>query len=156
MMLSVHLFLVNAALALVQEPDTQFFSTDPVNGCFGFLNKSQVLVAFIPYGIFASFFGSAGYVISQFFFSPVVASSALLFEPPFAQMIGFYLDIDKFPGALTVVGGVSAIVGFALLQKAERQREAMKKEDEDEANEIEVASVASSVWKTKLETDKPE
>ena len=83
-------------------------------------------MAFIPYGIFASFFGNVGYVISQFFFPPVIAASALLLEAPLSQVIGYWMHIDKFPGTQTIIGAISAIFGFYLLQRAERQRESMR------------------------------
>ena len=69
-------------------------------------------------------------------------------------MIGFFLEIDKFPGALTIVGGISAMLGFALLQKAERQRAAMKELEEVQAKEIEVVALTASIWK--IDTGKPE
>ena len=62
-------------------------------------------------------------MVAQFFFSPIVAASALLLEPPIAQIIGFWMQIDKFPGPMTIIGAISAIFGFYLLQRAERQRD---------------------------------
>ena len=115
MMVCIHLFFINTLLAKISEPKTIFWSTDPVWGVFGFFDRSQALLAFVPYGIFASFFGSVGYTIAQFFFSPVVAASALLLEPPIAQLIAFAMHIDKFPGPLTIIGAISAIFGFYLL-----------------------------------------
>ena len=46
------------------------------------------------------------------------------------------MHIDKFPGALTIIGAISAIFGFYLLQKAERQREQMKLEAEANKQDI--------------------
>ena len=97
-MVCTHVFIVNVIFAKIEDSETSFFSTDPVHGVFGFFDRSQALVAFIPYGIFASFFGNVGYVISQFFFSPVIATSALLLEAPLSQVIGYWMHIDKFPG----------------------------------------------------------
>ena len=63
-MASIHHFIVYATFAKFEDRQTTFFSTDPVHGVFGFFDPSQALVAFIPYGIFASYFGNVGYVVS--------------------------------------------------------------------------------------------
>ena len=82
-----------------------------------------MFVAFVPYGIFASFFGAIGYVIACVWFSPLVTATALLTEPPVAQTIGYLMKIDKFPGALTIIGGVLALIGLFFYQLAEKKRE---------------------------------
>lgn len=82
--LNVHIFFINCFVATFENPDIQIFSTDPEYGCFGFLSPDAALYAFLCFGIFSSFFGSAGYVLSLLFFSPLVCSNAFLLEPFFA------------------------------------------------------------------------
>ena len=90
-------------------------STDPVNGCLGFLDKDSLFFAFVPFGIFAAFFGSAGYVICLLFYSPVITSNAYLLEPFIAQAMGFFAGVDRLPGILTLFGALLAIVGIMWL-----------------------------------------
>lgn len=81
-LLNLHTFFLNYAIARAFfDKNVVLFSTDPQNGCLGFLSKEAALIAFLPYGILGSFFGSAGYVISLLFYSPVVTSNAFLVEP---------------------------------------------------------------------------
>lgn len=58
-------------------------------GCLGFLNPHNDLQIITAYAFFASFLGSAGYVLCLLFFSPLVTSNAFLVEPFFAQIIGY-------------------------------------------------------------------
>ena len=82
LIMNIHNFILCSALAIaVSQGEIKFFSLDPVNGCFGFLNQETALMAFVPYGIFCAFLGSAGYVICLLFYSPVVTSNAYLLEP---------------------------------------------------------------------------
>ena len=97
-------------------------STDPVNGCLGFLNKETLFVAFVPYGILASFCGSAGYVLCLLFYSPVVTSNSYLIEPFIAQALGYAWGIDAMPGLLTLLGTILAIAGIMFLQKGNNER----------------------------------
>ena len=116
-MLVFHQFIVLFICAKIENPDcATFFSTDKCCGAFGFFDPSQALVALVLYGIFASFFGNIGYVISTYFYPPQVSATALLFEPAIAQTIGFIFNIDKFPGPLTIIGAICAIIGLYLFQ----------------------------------------
>ena len=72
-------------------------------------------MAFVPYGIFCSFFGSAGYVLCLLFYSPVVTSNAYLLEPFIAQALGYYLGLDQMPGLMTFLGTLMAVVGIWFL-----------------------------------------
>ena len=87
------------------------FSTDKITGGFGFLNPDEALVAFVYFAL-AGFWGVAGYVISLLFFSPVIVSASILFEPFVSQMIGYWMDIDRLPGWLTWVGTVITTFGI--------------------------------------------
>ena len=111
-----HGIFINYAIAKIQDSRAKFFSTDPVWGAFGFLDLSQIFIAFVPYGIFCTFFGNVGYIFATIFFSPVVTASCLLVEPPLAQVFGYLWGIDKFPGFLTIMGGLVAIFGLFMLQ----------------------------------------
>jgi hypothetical protein len=98
------------------------FSTDPNYGCLGFLSPDTAAFSFLCYGIFSSFFGSVGYVISLIFFSPIVCSNSLLLEPFFAQTLGCLMGIDNYPGILTVIGTVVVLVGVFELEQGNRKR----------------------------------
>ena len=74
-------FWVCVMVAKTLEPNTLVFSLDTVWGCFGFLNKEEVIESFLVFGMAAGFFGNAGYVICLKFFSPVVVSAVFLVEP---------------------------------------------------------------------------
>lgn len=76
------------------------------------------------YGIFCSFFGSAGYVLTLLFFSPLVTSNAYLIEPFIAQTLGYFLGLDKMPGILTLVGTLSALAGIVFIAKGDKERSA--------------------------------
>ena len=80
--MNVHNFILCSLLAKISSKGhIQIFSLDPVNGCLGFLYKENIFVALVPYGILASFCGSAGYVLCLYFYSPVVTSNSYLIEP---------------------------------------------------------------------------
>ena len=87
-------------------------------GCFGFLNKEEVIESFLVFGMAAGFFGNAGYVICLKFFSPVVVSAVFLVEPLLAQCFGWALGIDEMPGASTWIGTSLVFFGIALVQMA--------------------------------------
>ena len=82
LIMNIHSFIVNALLAKITDPyKVEMISINPEYGCFGFFNPSSALIAFVPYGICSSLFGSAGYVISLLFFSPLVVTNAFLTTP---------------------------------------------------------------------------
>ena len=81
LLLSIHQFIINFTIAKMLDSRTRLFSVDKVWGAFGFFDPSQLFIAFVLYGIFATFFGGAGYVLATVFFSPVVCATALLGEP---------------------------------------------------------------------------
>ena len=111
-------------LAWVLDRESTFFSMDKYVGVFGFFDRSQALIAFIPFGLFGGFFGGTGYVVATKFFPPVVTATALLVELPICQLIGYYLGIDKFPGLQTIIGAIFAVVGLLCMQHAQKQRAA--------------------------------
>jgi drug/metabolite transporter (DMT)-like permease len=111
-LINLHLFFMNGLLGkLIVSSDLSIFSLDPALGCLGFLSLAEPASAFILYGVFGSLLGSAGYVLSLLFFSPLVCSNAFLLEPFFAQVLGCLLSIDRYPGALTVLGGLAVFIG---------------------------------------------
>ena len=91
-------------------------------GCLGFLNMNNPALALFSYAIFASFFGSAGYVLCLLFFSPLVTSNAYLVEPFFAQLLGYMFGLDKMPGMLTALGTLFAIFGIAFIDRGSKRR----------------------------------
>ena len=95
--------------------DYQWFSLDVKMGGFGFLNSDEAFMAIVCYGLATGFFGSACYVICLLFFSPVITSAAYLFEIFGSQLIGYIMDIDKFPGWLTWVGTLCVLFGVLFL-----------------------------------------
>ena len=99
-MTSVHQTIICIVLACVLDPSSAslLFSMDKYVGLFGFFDRSQALIALIPFALLGGFFGGTGYVIATKFFPPVVTATALLVELPISQLIGYYLGIDKFPG----------------------------------------------------------
>jgi hypothetical protein len=78
---NVHLFLINSFLAKYSNPNIQILSFDMDIGCLGFFDPRIAFIAFVPFGIFCSIMGSAGYVICLLFYSPLVVSNAYLIEP---------------------------------------------------------------------------
>ena len=89
-------------------------------GLFGFLNSSNLFYCFVPFGIFAGFFGLPGYVVALKFFSPVLVSTSMLLEPFISQLFGYYFEIDKAPGFLTYLGTLIVIVGIFSIQSASK------------------------------------
>ena len=120
-------FIMCSLLAvLITKGEAKFFSTDPVHGCFGFLNPQVALIAFVPYGILSSFFGSAGYVLCLLFYSPAVTSNAFLLEPFVSEALGYYMGLDKLPGLMTLFGTILIIAGIMYLQQGNNLRQATK------------------------------
>ena len=91
-------------------------------GCLGFLNLNNPALAIFSYAIFASFFGSAGYVLCLLFYSPLVTSNAYLVEPFFAQLLGYVFGLDKMPGFMTALGTLFAIFGIAFIDRGSKRR----------------------------------
>ena len=91
---NLHLFMINSALARYSNPKIEIFSFDMETGCMGFFDPRIAFIAFVPFGIFCSIMGSAGYVISLLFYSPLVVSNCYLVEPFIAQILGYVLGID--------------------------------------------------------------
>jgi len=116
-----HLFLINSFLAVYStrgdELPVQFFSMSAKSGCFGFFDPSIAFIAFVPYGIFSSIMGSAGFIFCFLYFHPQVVSNTILLEPFIAQIFGYYLKIDPFPGTLTILGGISTIFGIYFINQ---------------------------------------
>ena len=73
------------------------------------------MVAILGFGLSAGFFGNAGYVICLIFFSPVIVSASFLLEPFIGQLVGYWMDIDHFPGWATWVGTSLACVGVLMI-----------------------------------------
>ena len=95
LIMNFHTWAINGWVAKYQNPEISLFSLDPQTGCLGFLNVLET--PWIPlffYAVFASFFGSAGYVLCLLFYSPLVTSNAYLLEPFFAQSLGYGLGLD--------------------------------------------------------------
>jgi drug/metabolite transporter (DMT)-like permease len=106
-------FIISSAIAsAITGGRSKLFSFDPVNGSMGFFDADNVWIVLVLQGVFGSFMGSAGYMLSLYFYSPVVTSSAFLLEPLVAQALGTYLGIDKFPGILTLIGMSIVIFGI--------------------------------------------
>jgi drug/metabolite transporter (DMT)-like permease len=121
--MNLHIFFMNAGLAKFQNSSVIVFSTDINFGCLGFLNLADNnLLVLGMYALFASFFGSAGYVLCLLFYSPLVTSNAYLLEPFFAQMLGFILGLDKLPGLMTLLGTIFAVFGIMHIDKGSRLR----------------------------------
>lgn len=93
---------------------------DKDTGCLGFFDRDILFIAFVPFGIFSSVMGSAGYVMCLLFYSPLVVSNAYLIEPLIAQIMSYSLHIDDCPGPLTFVGGFFVVIGIMLIDKANR------------------------------------
>lgn len=131
---NVHLWILNSLLAkFTSDPldGVQIFSMDKDRGCLGFLDPEIRFVAFIPYGIFSSVMGSAGYVMCLLFYSPLVVSNAYLIEPLIAQIMAYCLHIDDCPGLLTLLGGFVIVIGIMLIDKANRKKSRNKWDGED-------------------------
>lgn len=95
LLMNAHTWVINGCVAKYQNPEITLFSFDAQYGCLGFMNLAEN--AWLPlffYAVFASFFGSAGYVLCLLFYSPLVTSNAYLLEPFFAQSLGYGLGLD--------------------------------------------------------------
>ena len=163
---------LNILMSVIYAGDFKFFSLDREWGGFGFAHEDEAFVAFACYGTSAGFFGNAGYVICLIFFSPVIVSASFLAEPFLGQMIGFAMNIDRFPGWLTWVGTALVLFGVLGIQKADRERKNAQaaKNDAEKEQQIELASAAIKDQKevqpaeinfdlpekTKLEIESPE
>ena len=120
--MNFHTFFINATIAKLNDPKIEIFSLDMETGCFGFLNVHNHALSILSYALFASFFGSAGYVLCLLFYSPLVTSNAYLVEPFFAQILGYMFGLDKLPGYLTGLGTLFAIFGIAFIDKGSKKR----------------------------------
>ena len=107
--------IIVVILYIRETENYSFFSTDKMWGSMGMFHEDQIVDAVFIYGSSAGFFGNAGYIIALKFFSPVVVSAALLFEPAIGQLIGYMLDIDELPGWMTWVATASVFVGIAMI-----------------------------------------
>ena len=120
--MNLHTFFINSMVAKINDPSIQIFSLDLETGCLGFLNVNNAALPLLSYALFASFFGSAGYVLCLLFYSPLVTSNAYLVEPFFAQILGYIFGLDQLPGWFTALGTLFAIFGIAFIDKGSRKR----------------------------------
>jgi hypothetical protein len=67
---SFHSFFIYALVGKSIDSRLTVFSLDPEWGGFGFLAPENAFMALVPYGLFATVLGNAGYVILLAFFSP--------------------------------------------------------------------------------------
>jgi len=124
LIMNMHTWVINGMAAKYENPDILLFSTNTRTGCLGFLNlKDNALLPLFSYAIFSSFFGSAGYVLSLVFHSPLVTANAFLLEPFFAQLLGYSLGLDQLPGIMTAIGTIFAVAGIAFIDSASRDRQ---------------------------------
>jgi hypothetical protein len=100
----------------------EIFSFDPYYGCFGFLHKDHLFINLFLNGFLASLCGSAGYIVSLLFFTPVVTTNAFLVEPFLAQMLGYLTGLDNLPGAMTLIGAVVTVTSIFMIDKGGRLR----------------------------------
>ena len=56
--------------------------------------------------------GSAGYVLCLLFYSPLVVSNSYMLEPFIAQLLGYAIGLDKFPGIFTFIGAIITLYGI--------------------------------------------
>lgn len=87
------------------------------HGLFGWLSADIAFTSIFFFGFFATFFGSVGYLLSMQFYSPMTCLNAYLLEPFFAQILGLLFGIDKFPGAVTIIGVVAVTVATVMVNK---------------------------------------
>ena len=132
--MNIHFMVMNSILAslniLGNGPPFEI-SMSPTAGMFGFLNPQCAFTAFVPYGIFCSIFGNAGYIVCLLFFSPLVVSSSFLLEPLVAQVLGSVMGIDKTPGPLTIFGTLIIIFGISWIDKTMREKRAAEGGNDD-------------------------
>ena len=122
--MNVHTWLINGLVASYQNPEIKLLSFDAETGCLGFLNIfSNPILPLFSYALFASFFGSAGYILCLLFYSPLVTSNAYLVEPFFAQLLGFGLGLDRLPGLMTAFGTLFAVAGIGYIDSGSRDRQ---------------------------------
>ena len=122
LVMSFHTFLINGIIAKYNDSSIEIFSFDMEKGCMGFLNTQNEFLPVFSYAFFASFLGSAGYVLCLLFYSPLVTSNAYLIEPFFAQILGYLYGLDKLPGPLTALGAIFAVFGIAMIDRGSRKR----------------------------------
>ena len=87
------------------------FSMDRDWGGFGLFHPEEAFYAIVCFGMTSGFWGSLGFVIALYFFSPVIVSASILFLPFLGQLIGYWMDIDMLPGWLTWSGTVCVFFG---------------------------------------------
>lgn len=113
-------FIYTGILLESSEEEYSMFSNDAEWGGFGFFNKDKFFDTFFVFGMSAGFWGSAGYIISLLFFSPVIVSASFLTEPFLGQLFGYWMNIDAFPGLMTWSGTVLVCLGILSIQRAEQ------------------------------------
>ena len=67
------------AMFFAFDPNVEF-SMDPARGVFGWMVPEELYLT-VGLGLFSSFFGTAGIIISMYFVSPVLMSNIMLLEP---------------------------------------------------------------------------
>ena len=103
-------------IAVLGEDATIDFNTS--QGLFGWLDNQISFVTIFFYGFLATFFGSAGYLFSLQFYSPLVVMNAHLLEPIIAQVLGCVMGIDKLPSFLTVTALMAVAISTFFLNQA--------------------------------------
>ena len=136
LLMNSHTWLINSLMAKSVNPQIRLFSFDMEYGCLGFLNPNNDPGLIASYALFASFFGSAGYVLCLLFFSPLVTSNAFLVEPLFAQLVGYSMGLDKMPGVVTFLATISAITGIYYIERGSRERVRQKQEALEQKSEL--------------------
>lgn len=134
--MNIHLFFINSILAKISDSKIEIFSIDPEFGCLGFFNPKIAFITFVPFGILSSVCGSAGYVLCLLFYTPLAVTNAYLLEPIVAQLLGYFLKIDKMPGIMTFIGTAVTLLGIILIDYTVRNKENIRIQNEKQDNLI--------------------
>lgn len=110
---------------------SDFFSI--TKGVFGYLPWTSfyqtIFVNFFLCGFLAGFWGISGYVWATEYFSDIVVMNTLLLEPFLSQVIGVMINIDKPPGAMTIIGVLIVFIANNYIAYTKKKRQVAAFED---------------------------
>lgn len=101
-----------AALLDITQPSTLFGFE--VNAVLGFLNTKYFLRA-VYLGVGPGICGHTMFNALLKYVSPLTISTAMLLEPIFGSIIGYFLGMQQLPGECTVYGGAILMVGLVFV-----------------------------------------
>ena len=112
---------IAAFIAMLSHIDGAIFlSTDPQMGFLsGITDKSNLLCTFIGLGLFGAYIANMTFYAAFKYFDPIIISLTLLAVPFVTEIIVLLLGIEKLPGILTLIGGITVLIGLVFIARAD-------------------------------------